>query len=295
MGSGPEDDIVRFNSHGFALQRIVFLVAVFVPIPWLVVYSGLLPTAKIGIHWPLDPQSVERLVFVSYLMIWCLTWHVYFASGTSNSDFHVRTLRRLLKDTSEEWTGHEWENPEFFKTKHHYYDDMASKSLTSIAVMVGASIVVLTQVHGLAGQLHYESCRDVGCDYWNGVLTLTSAVIGAAAVVGYVLALDLMDSLFTKYRSDETKKRLQNFFFMIMVDRRYPAMVCLLTSISLIAAANSPYAACFMIAIFLTMGYSNWFPIVGGRPWARVEDKLVRMWCWLLISLPAVCWAVVGS
>lgn len=282
--------IAAYEAHSPALYRVLVVSIPPVLVLWMVASLKSAPLYFVGVDRPFSTGDYERLLFLTYLIFWAAMWITYFVSGMDIRLFKSQTLRRLLRETSEEWETHRWDDLPFYKEKHSYYDEMSAKTLTASAVMVTASLIVLSQVNATANAAEMSVCSGSLCDHWNAIVIGGAALSGVLAFVGYVISLDLLDSIFIHYRSDALKRRLQHRFFRSMTNRRYPALVALLTAVIFMVAFWEPFLGCLAIAAFFAAGYTNWFPSFGVDARARRNRGLQRLVVILLTLVPVVLW-----
>ncbi|MEM8984449.1 MAG: hypothetical protein AAGC71_15565 [Pseudomonadota bacterium] len=269
-----------------AVYRIVVLSLIPIFVLWLLAMEGSTLTMSLGIRPTLDAFAIERLTVLSYMCLWTVIWIVYFSSGASPMWMQTKTLRRLLRESSEEWETHQWSDKEFYEQGHSYYEDMSARTLTAIAVLVGAALLCLAQIHAIA--LADAQTVTANADRWRDLIMVAATITGALSFCGFVLSLDLLDSIFISYRSAALGRRLQHRFFRLMTNRRYPALIALLTCSILLVALYEPYLACLVMAIYLVVGYKNWFPSFATGKRARIETISVNALQASLLLLPAV-------
>ncbi|MEM1261382.1 MAG: hypothetical protein AAGH76_03220 [Pseudomonadota bacterium] len=266
-----------------AIYRIVVLSLVPIGLLWLLAMEGSAVTELLGIKPTLESLAIERLMVLSYLCVWTVIWLLYFGSGASATWLQTKTLRRLLRESSEEWETHQWSDKDFYEHGHSYYEDMSARTLTAIAVLVGAALLCLAQIHAIA-----LADTPVHADHWQNFLLAMATITGALSFCGFVLSLDLLDSIFINYKSAALGRRLQHRFFRLMTNRRYPALIALLTCSILLVAMYEPYLACIVMAVYLIVGYKNWFPSFATGSRARLESFCVLVLQLTLLITPSV-------
>jgi len=108
----PLDKYQNFHS---ALPRIVVISALIKVITYIWAYFPIWPLNKLGIARPFEAEEIRRLLFIFYMCVFGGAFITYFSSRWKAEDsksgmlqkilrfFQVRTLRRLLLETSEQW------------------------------------------------------------------------------------------------------------------------------------------------------------------------------------------------
>jgi hypothetical protein len=259
------ESIDTYNNLPDVMPRLLLLS---IPLVAGALYGAqLLSLFKIG---PKDPRELtaERAIYVVYLTVFIAMWGLYFLSrwAKEGSFFRVRTLRRLLLGTTEDWKvlieGHLSRNADEVRLDDAKLKEIevnfrgkSGSSTQNLGMLITAAALELSQI-GSASHLH----TDVLDTPWSRLTLGLGATAAITSLVCFIIAADSLDSLFNQFRSTKDRPMLLRYFYIQSVNPRYFGLMSLLVAASLIVADISPCIGAVSVAIIASTGYPHWFP-----------------------------------
>ena len=268
-----------------ALTRIIIISLIMIGAIFLLAFFSIWPTPQLGIDWPIQSIQIQRILFISYMTIFISLWTVYFLSRSNIRFFHVKTLRRLLSDASEQWQDHiNINNPEDYKEFRESQHRKAQSTMIAIAIMIATSLILLGEIHNIALNSSLESVST-----WQLFLLSVAAITALVSLICFIISVDAMDSLFNKFKTEEVARRLKMYFYKKTLNPKYFGLIFLLVSVVFIVAYYNLTLSCVVIGIFISIGYSHWFPYVTAPHVSKWESfmlgtslisiALILKWC----------------
>lgn len=276
------------DSRATPLPRIA-LFALFWLVVLLAALGAVAPAAELR-------PGIRSLAFLALLLaVYLGLWTTYFASSVRHprlSWLRVPTLRNVLQYGTFQWErpglapapnadatgeavpGSEGSDsgPEAARRQslqrvrghevEHAYREKARTSITALAVMIAASLLVLAQANAIF-------LSPVERPVLGDVFVAMSALAAFTAVACFFIATDALDSLFNRYRGGDMELRLVTYLYQITINPKYVGFCALTVSILFLVAFHSPTAAGYYAAIIVAIGYPYWFP-----PRSTVDPEL---------------------
>ena len=221
-----------------------------------------------GNHWSLfagtPALTLERILYAAYFASFVTMWAMYFLSRWAPKEgfLAVRTLRRLLLGTTEDWSvladGYEKHKQETDKVKlaemEKGFKDKSLASMTNLGMLIGAAALELGQ---LGTVRWHDGAKPTP---WSELTLGLGTVCSITSLVCFIIAADSLDSIFNQFREPGERHVLIRHFYMQSVNPRYFGLVCLLLAATLMVAAVTPCLGAMSIAIILSVGFRHWFP-----------------------------------
>ncbi len=233
----------------------------------------------------------DRLVLLVYLSLYAGMWWAYFKSKISMDPpieakrLKIQTLRRLLGTTSSHWKPKI--EPEVDKEIIQYFRDKGNASMSVIAILVAASVLIFDQISSI------WSMEDASFTLWQYAVLWAGMLAAVTSFVCFMLCVDALDTMHNRFQNDDVRSTLVHYFYTYTINPRYVAVASMLLSMVLLLAYHSEVLASLSIAIILWVGYQFWFPDIRGSAAERGVDMAIMMprrhkgWhVVLLISLP---------
>lgn len=220
--------------------------------------------------WPYD-----RHLFMLYCCGFLAMWTVYFLSrkpfkGKISQDPRwkkVRTLRRLLGETSKQWdlTGSSANLAEIEAA----YREKAKSSGTTLAIMLAVAGLELQRLTSIMDPI-LSLNTPLGFS-WANALLLMSLLLALVAFVSVIISADALDVIFNNFKGDDDGHRVIRHYYSSTINPRYVALLSLIASFVLLVAYYSPTVATMALGILFWIGYPHWFP-----EFSTPESRTVR-------------------
>lgn len=262
-----DDGTVRPSWFGRSpVVRILFLSAL-----WLSVFlTAWLCASSRGI--PLAVSHAE--VFFSICFAFYLgSWSAYFLSANSArwlSFFRIPSLRSILRYASTPWHseglnhGGSAERESLSRTVSNServarqklesaYRDKARVSMTSLAIMTAAALLILLQGHNL-----FLDTDNLG--RWQKAAAAAAALAAFTSFACFLVAVDALDTVFNRSDDQTVDTQIARYFYQSAINPKYFGFAALITSLVFLVAFHSPVLAGFCVSIVLAIAYPYWFP-----------------------------------
>jgi hypothetical protein len=244
----------EFSDCPRPLRRILVISTILILILACMAWQSIWPFPAMRICWPTeDGLAWARLTFLAYLCAYGSVWIVYFGSLIDHRYCRVQSLRMLLYLTVWKATLHETASSDP-KKRTTFIQEKADASMTTLAMLVAAATLELGQFN-----LNWRG-TELGGDLWLSLVLGGGTLVAFAALVMFLIAGDLLDSLFNRYQDDAERHTLVKFFYGRNINPRYVGVVLLVLGEILVIAFHSPVAASSALGFVLAIGYAHWFP-----------------------------------
>lgn len=225
-----------------------------------------------------------RVLFIAYLGAFLGMWAVYFLSRRGPAFFSIRTLRRLLFGTTQDWAalvnGYLRDNTKGEADLKIIEDQSREKgraSLTNIGMLIGAATLELGQITSVGHWSGYPPTP------WTNLMLGIGSVTAVTALACFVVAADSLDSLFNRFREPDDRHILIRYFYIRSLNPRYFGLMCLLVAAPVIIADISPCIGAMSIAIIAVVGYPHWFPSQIGVDYLQSPHPIWRLGVVLIV------------
>lgn len=251
----------RYKKLHSVFWRIVVISVVLILIAFSLAYYSKWPFNKLGIAKPFEAEEIRRILFISYMCIFGSVWITYFISRWDVRFFRVRSLRRLLVETS-----NHWENGS--RNLIYSLHRKSQSSMTTVAMMIAASLLVLGEVHSIIEKVCWGNT-----DLWNKVMIIGAATAGMISLICFIISVDALDTLFNKFKTDNDY--LKKYFYQKTINPRYFGLILLILGVIFIIAYYNLIFSCVVLGLFLSIGYSHWFPNVDKIRHSLLESIII--------------------
>jgi len=213
----------------------------------------------------------ERMIFLIYLAFYFVMWFTYFQSkipekqncdgpsevgnDTGRGGLEIQTLRRLLGISCDHWqtsTGKEIDAEVVAA-----YRAKAGTSMEVIAILIAVSILILDQFTAI---WRIEYAEGAIPKLWTAVLLWSGMASAMISCVGFLLAVDALDTTFNRFRTNYVRDRAIRYFYRYAIDPRYAGNASLLLSLVLLLAYHNVMLGSMAIGVIVAVGYDFWFP-----------------------------------
>ncbi len=231
-----------------------------------------------------DTDVLSRMLFIHYGLIYILIWASYFLGSHK-----YQTLRRLLTLLSEaraedilDERGHH------SAVKDEAIREKAKTSLTVSALMIASSALVFS----LVSNIHLnDPLKNNGIiDWWLDTTLILAGVFSITSFVVFVITSDVLDTLLNKFAAT-TEVNITQHFYHFTSNPKYMGLLSIIFAISFLIAYHNASLACYAIALFLSLGYSYWFPRLNLNTFqeqAKTAHNISRFVRIILLCLPII-------
>lgn len=276
-----ESGLQKYLTQGSAYPHILW----FTP----AIYMGLYLFAFAGgmeFNW-------QQMTFLLYISLFISLWVVYFNTkkipDTDIARINVRSLRRLLCETSEQWLTDDNEKvaEEKIDNIEETHKKKAETSMQVQTILIAVSILVLDRVSDLN--------KAADADIFKITVLSLSGFFTVISLVCFVISVDALDVIFNKFKEPRDRHKIIRHFYQSTTNPKYYGMILMLTGIAFLAAFFHPLAGCTAIGATIFVGYFHWFPEIKCNCSDKLclcsqysSTKLVRIALWLLLVAPLV-------
>lgn len=218
-------------------------------------------------------------------------WIAYFLSPTATGQlrrgfkwtkhiFRIQSLRRLLMLSSMQWDGgmtHNYtEGTQILRTAarlnpldlNKRYETKSGSSITTVAILVAASILVLEQNLILIQSLDDLTIRAK-------LFTFLSFLSTVVCILFFVTSVDDLDTIFNDFKGEHQQVALDYYFYKRSSTPRFAGLALLVMSINFLVFARSDFFGCLAVSVSFSVFYPHMFPLFDERN-LPVKDA-----CWL--------------